>query len=83
MGKVRLDWHGAAGLKAIDRSPQALALLEEKAKAIADACNQQSSWGGYAYAARIEPERARARVWSYDNRNDEARDHRMIKNLDA
>lgn len=83
MAKVRLDWHGAAGLRAIDRSPQALALVEAKVKAIADACNAESSWGGYAFAAAIHPDRVRGTVWSYDNRVDEARDNRMIRNLDA
>lgn len=83
MAKVRLDWHKAAGLRAIDRSPQALALVAAKVKAIEDACNRESSWGGYASAASIDDDRVRGRVWSYDNRVDEARDNRMIKNLDA
>jgi hypothetical protein len=83
MAKIRLDWHGAAGLRAIDCSPEALALVEAKVEAIAKACNEESSWGGYASAASIDDDRVRGRVWSYDNRVDEARDQRMIKNLDA
>lgn len=83
MAKIRLDWHKGEGLRAIDRSPAALELIKAKAKAIADACNAESSWGGYASAAAIHPDRVRGTVWSYDNRDDEARDNRMIKNLDA
>lgn len=83
MARVRLDWHRAAGLEALVKSPEALAIVEEKAQAIAAACNAESSWGGYDSAARIDNDRARARVWSFDDRDDEARDNRILKNLDA
>lgn len=72
-----------AGIKALMRSDGALAAVAVKGEAIAAACNEQSSWGGYYSAAAVGPDRARARVWSADNRNDEARDNRLMKNLDA
>lgn len=79
---VRLKFHRQA-IEEIEKSPEALALVQQKADAIADACNGQSSWGGYFSAAEVNSDRARARVWSADGRNDEARDQRLIKNLDA
>lgn len=63
--------------------PEAEAMLEQRARAIADACNSDSSWGGYFYAVTKDGVRARARIWSADDRNDEARDQRLIRNLDA
>ena len=64
-------------------------IVTEKAEAVADACNAQSSWGGYAFAPQKEGAddvRARARVWSYarqDRRGQTERVKRMIRNLDA
>lgn len=63
--------------------PEAEAMLEQRARAIADACNSDSSWGGYFYAVTRGKVRARARIWSADDRNDEPRDQRLIRNLDA
>lgn len=59
-------------------------LLEGKAEAVRDACIADSTWGGYAASPVTDDgTRARSRVWSFDDRNDEARDNRMVKNLDA
>ncbi len=62
---------------------EALEMVRSKGEAIAEACNSDSSWGGYFSAATTDGDRARARVWSADNRNDEARDQRLVRNLDA
>jgi hypothetical protein len=104
MAKVRLKWNNGAFAE-IRTCDAALALVDAKAKAITEACNAESSWGGYASSATNGLEgttvdkngrrrgaggrfvsrglRARATVWSFDNRVDEARDNRMIRNLDA
>lgn len=83
MARVKLDWRGAEGLEALVKSEEGLAIVAAKAEAIAAACNAESSWGGYASSARIDSDRARAHVWSFDNRVDEARDNRILRNLDA
>lgn len=57
------------------------AMLAERATAIEDACNAQSSWGGYHSA--VDSSGMTARVWSADRRNDEARDQRLLRFLDA
>lgn len=62
---------------------KALAAVSEKVDSIAAACNADSSWGGYFSAASSTNGRARGRVWSADNRNDEHRDQRLVRNLDA
>lgn len=54
--------------------------LERRAQAIADACNNNSSWGGYIAAAGADGKTAQ--VWSADGRDDEARDQRLIRFLD-
>lgn len=81
--KVKLKWHGGKGLAELVTSPELLPLVKEKVDAIAAACNEESSWGGYSSAASIDGDRVRGRVWSYDDRDDEARDNRMLRHLDA
>jgi hypothetical protein len=81
--KVRLDFHDGKGIREIMSGPEARELVKSLADADRDACNEESSWGGYASTEDSDDVRARARVWSFDNRNDEARDNRMIRNLDA
>lgn len=82
MAKVRLDFHAGAGIRDIMAGEAARKLVNEMADATRAVCNEESSWGGYDSADASSDVRARARVWSYDG-NDEARDNRMIKNLDA
>lgn len=72
-----------AGVRELMTSEAALELIKGKAEAVAEACNSQSSWGGYFSAASADASRARAKVWSADRRNDEARDQRLVRNLDA
>lgn len=70
----------------IDRlpaSPEAVADLARRTHAIADACNDQSSWGGYESEVEAWPDGPVGRVWSIDEAADEARAQRLIRNLDA
>lgn len=61
--------------------------IERRTKAIADACNEESSWGdpkvggGYFHHAQANP--TLGRVWTVDKQRDESRKNRMIRNLDA
>lgn len=58
--------------------------LGTRAAAIAEACNAESSWGGYFSEVDLgDPDHPVARVWSADARDDEARDQRILRNLDA
>ena len=62
-------------------------LVAHHTKAIADACNEESSWddpkvgGGYFHHAQANP--TLGRVWSIDKQRDESRKNRLIRNLDA
>lgn len=62
-------------------------LVDGRAKAIADACNEESSWdddggwGGYGSATSTSEIRARARVWCAKATPERA--NRMIRHLDA
>jgi hypothetical protein len=70
----------------IDRLPTLPAAVQDVArrtKAIENACNSQSSWGGYASEVEVTPDGPFGRVWSYDEASDEARAQRLIRNLDA
>lgn len=60
--------------------------IARRTKAVEDACNAESSWGGYASAMDSDDTRARGRVWSYarqDSKGQTERAKRMIRNLDA
>jgi hypothetical protein len=73
-----------AGLRALMLNSD---LVTPRAEAIADACNSESSWGGYASAASNQSRiRARAHVWSYasqDGTGTTERANRMVRNLDS
>ena len=75
---VRIKWN-LGGFDALRTSSGVVAMVEAEAKRIADACNATSVWGGYHYEMANTAKRARARVWSSDRRNDEARDNRLIR----
>lgn len=65
---------------------QTEALVAGRTKAIEDACNGQSSWGGYASSVNTDGTRARGTVWSYarqDGKGTTERANRMVRNLDA
>ena len=82
MAKVKFK-NGA--IRKLMADPAVVADLERRAKAVADACNVQSSWGGYHSAVSTEGNRPRARVWSVGPKADEdnARNQRMLRNMDA
>lgn len=82
MAKVRVKMK-RSGIRALMANP---ALVVPRAEAIAAACNEQSSWGGYASADASSKTRGRAHVWSYakqDGSGTTERANRLIKNLDA
>lgn len=59
-------------------------ILAGRGEAIAAACNAESQWGGYhATPVEFDGHTSFQRVYAADGRNDEARDNRLIKNLDA
>ena len=59
--------------------------LERRAQAIADAANNESSWGGYYSAVTNDGNRSRARVWNIKSgaSDDESRNGRLLRNLDS
>lgn len=70
----------SAGFKALEKLAQQS--LGDRARAIADACNAESSWGGYE--SDVSHDGRTAQVWSADGpHNDESRSQRLLKNVDA
>ena len=65
--------------------PAVRADLERRARAVADAANASSSWGGYFSGPASGGERPRARVWNIKSgaSDDESRNNRLIRALDA
>lgn len=84
MAKGKLKFNNRAIAKLME-DPQVVADLEKRAAAVRDACNSQSTWGGYYSAVSTEGNRPRARVWSVGPKADEdnARNQRLIRNLQA
>jgi hypothetical protein len=72
--------------RALRTSAKAQALVDAAAERIAAACNGQSTWGGYEASSRPNPtQRAAAYVWTIEPEAvaDNARNQRLIRNLDA
>lgn len=69
---------------ALMRHPAVVNDLARRAKAVAEACNAQSKWGGYEWDVDTSGSRPRARVFNikHDASDDEARNNRMIRSLD-
>lgn len=65
------------------KDPKLVEDIARRTKAIEDACNTQSEWGGYASSVSTEGKRVHGRVYSYGSHDDEARQNRMVRNLDA
>ena len=80
---VRVKVHRKA-VNEIMTSPAAKQLVRRKAGAVARAANAESSWGGYRVAGLDDDVRARAIVYNISWRGirDEARNNRMIRQLD-
>lgn len=71
-------------LENLASSPRVRADITRRAAAIRDACNAESSWGGYESGPESENRRASANVWTIGlGRADNARSNRMVRNLDA
>lgn len=83
MANVRLTVNRAA-IKAMLTSPAVRADIARRAEAVAEACNRDSSWGGYQ-ASHGGRSRARSAVWTIEPEAvaDNARNQRLIRNLDA
>lgn len=72
------------GIRDLMVSTEAKRLIHERAQAVTDACNAESSWpdwGGYDWADESDSIRARARIWTV--KQTEAREQRLIRNLGA
>lgn len=72
------------GFNELRTSQQAQALVDREAERVADACNAQSSWGGYEATSRSNPKRrAAAYVWTIEREAvvDNARNNRLLRNL--
>ena len=72
------------GIVDILQSEKSVEMAESAAERIRDASNAQSTWGGY-FSARSSEGYPRARVWPIgpDASTDNARNQRLIRNLDA
>lgn len=73
------------GVERLLKSSGVLADLDRRARAIASAANASSSWGGYDSEASNVGNRARARVWNVKHgaADDESRNNRLLRSLDA
>jgi hypothetical protein len=70
----------------IDKLPTTPAVVADTARrtrSVEEACNAQSSWGGYASEVDVYADGPVGRVWSIDEAADEARAQRLLRNLDA
>lgn len=86
MAKAKIDFNKNLEQQLRDL-PATVEEVARRTKAIADACNAESSWdgpkvgGGYVHHAQANP--TLGRVWSVDRQRDESRRNRLIRNLDA
>jgi hypothetical protein len=67
----------------LDTLPTTIADVTGRVQAIENACNSQSSWGGYRSEVEVYDDGPHGRVWSIDEASDEARAQRLVRNLDA
>lgn len=77
--KVKIN---AAAKKALLKSDSVQADLDRRGQAIADACNADSSWGGYK-SGPAPGKTAKTNVWSIGDHDDEARKQRLPRNMDS
>lgn len=78
-GLEKLKYGDLDALLAKDSQPA----VNEHARAICDACNADSSWGGYYWAPAGSAVRARAHVWSKGRNDSQGRWNRMVLNIHA
>jgi hypothetical protein len=67
----------------LDTLPTTIADVTGRVQAIENACNAQSTWGGYASEVEVFDDGPHGRVWTIDEFTNEARAQRLIRNLDA
>lgn len=60
-----------------------IGVISQRVAAIAEACNAESTWGGYKSAAEVTDIGAMGVVWSIGDHDDEARRNRLVRNLGA
>lgn len=73
-----------AAIRQILNSSRMRDAVEEAAERVKDACNGESSWGGYESGMEeTNRKRAAANVWTIDTRaaREEARHNRMLRNI--
>lgn len=70
-------------VRQIEQSPAVKADLRRRANAFADACNAESSWGGYEAFDDTDEDRPRTGVVNIAEHSNEARNLRLLRNLDA
>ena len=65
-------------------NPKMKAEIAKRTEAISDACNSDSSWGGYNFEVDTEGDRPVGRVWSIGKSDRPGGDRalRLIQNLD-
>ena len=83
---MALRWRpNRAALRQLLDDPAVVADTQRRAEAIAQACNSQSTWGGYVARPDDDADRARSVVLNVDPdaSPDEARNLRMLSNMDA
>lgn len=78
--RVRVKINRAAKT-ALLKSDSIQADLDRRGQAIADACNADSSWGGYK-SGPAPGKTAKTNVWSIGDHDRESRQQRLPKNLD-
>lgn len=80
---ARLRFNATAGKRLLN-DPGVTADVARRTKQVADACNSQSSWGGYNSEVNIDGERPVGRVWSIGKSDRPGGDRalRLIQNLD-
>lgn len=80
--RVRVN---SQAIREIMSSPDVADDLARRAADIAQACNDESEWGGYYSAVSTDGTRARARVWNIKRgyEDDESRNNRMIRGMDS
>lgn len=84
MAKSKVKIHRGA-IRKLMQDPKVLADLKRRGEAIAAAANAQSSWGGYYSGVSEQSGRPSVRVWNIKQAaaDDEARNNRLIRSLDA
>lgn len=82
MARTRIVIHDKA-VQQLVHSEAAQADLMRRAERIAQACNDESSWGGYETSGELDGEGPEARVYSIDQQSSSERANRIIRNLDA